>query len=227
MFHAASETIQVAQDLLDHQLRPAIRVGRRERHVLGDRHGRGVAVHGRRRAEHQVADAVRPHGLAQHQRAGDVVVVVAERDRHRLAHRLEAGEVNDSVNLRAGERGVQGGAIQQINPVEDQRPARELLDPAQRLRLAVAQVIDDDDLVAGAQQLQAGVAADVTGSPGDENPHLASRLGDPHDGRVLIFRIKRARRSAGTLYRKMLECNQLDRSNASMGARFDRTPLIG
>ena len=142
--------VQIAQDFLNHQFCPPIGVGRRERHIFGDRHLGGVAVHGRRRTEHQVPDAVRLHGLAQHQRPGDVVVVVAERDRHRLAHCLEPGEVDHRLDRRAGERDVQPCAIQQINPMEDQRPARELLDPMQRLLLAVAQVVDDDDLMAGA-----------------------------------------------------------------------------
>ena len=113
---------------------------------------------------------------------------------------------------RAREHGVQACAVAQVDPVEDQRSARELLDPAQRLLLAVAEVVDDGDVVAGPQQLHAGVAADVAGSAGDENLHVppdaiicclpAERFGISHVPRCSI---------AFTLYRTMLRWGQKDR----------------
>ena len=114
------------------------------------------------------------------------------------------------LDRHAGEHGVQAGAVQQVNPVEDQRPARELLDPAQRLLLAVAQIVHDGDLMAGTQQFQAGVAADVAGAPGDENLHV------PPD--VIIrclpaepFGISHVPRCSITLYRTMLRWGQKSR----------------
>lgn len=41
----------------------------------------------------------------------------------------------------------------------------ERVDPAQRLALVVAQIVDDNQLVAGGQQLDASVGTDIAGAP--------------------------------------------------------------
>jgi len=91
------------------------------------------------------------HDLEQIERAGDVIAVVAQWLSHGFAHGLQRGEVDDGVDGRGGEDGIERRRVEQIDAVEGQRPPGQLHDPAQRLFTAVDQVIDDDHVVARAQ----------------------------------------------------------------------------
>ncbi len=71
-----------------------------------DGHEFGFAVHGGARREHDVLAAVLAGHLAQRERAGDVVPVVLQRLCHRLAHGLEACEVDDDIDGVGGEDSV-------------------------------------------------------------------------------------------------------------------------
>ncbi len=71
---------KVAQDLLHHQLGAAIRVGGAGGEIFPQRYRGGIAVNGGRGAEDQPEHASPGHLFAQHQGAGDVVLVVGERD---------------------------------------------------------------------------------------------------------------------------------------------------
>ena len=53
--------------------------------------------------------------------------------------------------------------------------AGQLGDPGQALRAGVGQVVDDDDVVTGLEQEDDGVAADVAGAAGHEDPHEVRR----------------------------------------------------
>ena len=85
--------------------------------------------------------------------------------------------MDDRVDGVGGEHGVQRGAVAQIGPDEGEVTPGDRAHPAQRLLLAVAQVVDHDQVVAGAQQFDAGVAADVTGTAGDQDAHGGSPWG--------------------------------------------------
>ena len=47
----------------------------------------------------------------------------------------------------------------------------DLLDPLQSQRGAIAQVVDDDNLVPRLQQFDAGVGTDIAGAAGDQDTH--------------------------------------------------------
>ena len=91
----------VADRGLGGDFRVAVRVGGAERALLGDGdhvgEARGVAVHGRRRGEDDVVDAVARHRAQQAERAVDVGVPVVERALAGLADGL-AGCWTMSVN---------------------------------------------------------------------------------------------------------------------------------
>ena len=89
---------EVVDHLLDEELGPPIGVGGAERRRLVDRVLLRHAVDRRRRGEHQPRDAVAPHRLQERHCAPEVDRVVVERQRHRLADRLQAGEVHDRVD---------------------------------------------------------------------------------------------------------------------------------
>ena len=62
---------------------------------------------------------------------------------------------------------------------ERDRLAGNAFDPPDHGRARVGEIVDDDDVVAGGEELDAGVRADVTGAAGDEHSHC--RLVAPAD----------------------------------------------
>ncbi len=163
--------MEVVEDVLDDQLGAAVRIGGRTGEVLGDGHAGGIAVNRAGGAEHHRVHAVLLHHLAEHQRTGDVVLVVAQRDPHRLPDRLEPGEVDDRLHRLAGEYPVQACLIDQVDLVEVEGTAGQRLDPDQRFGVAVGEIVHHHDLLAGLEQLETGLAADEACAAGDQDGH--------------------------------------------------------
>ena len=94
---------------------------------------------------------------------------VEKRLLHRLADQRVRGEVHDGIRAcavpapRRPRRGRPGRPGQ--TPPSDGLPA-----------VALVQVVEDDDLLAGLDQLFDDDAADVAGAAGDENFHLSASL---------------------------------------------------
>lgn len=149
--------VEVAQHVLDHQLAAAVGIGGRERMLLGQRQELGLTIDGGRRAEDQGLDAGGAHGLQQAQAADDVVVVVVERLLRRFADGLEAGKVDDGAAAVRAQHGLDGWLVAHVATHHGQRLAGDALHALQRLGVAVAEVVEDDDVVAGLQQFDAGV----------------------------------------------------------------------
>ena len=161
--------VQVAQQVFHHQLATAIGVGGRERVVFGQRQALRVAVHRGRRAEHQRLHAAGIHGFEQAQCAHHVVVVITQRLRHRLAHRLQPR----AVDHRRGTAGLQGRRqSRHIADVALDQPglfARDALHPRQRLGLAVAKVVEYRHVQPCIEQFNAGMGANVASATGHKN----------------------------------------------------------
>ena len=174
---AVVRTVEVAEDLLDHQLGAAIGIGHAaDGHILLERGDIVHSVHGGGGAEDDLFTAVVAHGLEQGDGAADVVVEVLERLDDALAHGLEPGEVDDTVDLLRLEDVVQTIAVADIALIEFELLAAELLNPAQGLALAVVEVVEDDDVISGIHQLNARVGTDVTGAACYENGHVKTPL---------------------------------------------------
>ena len=115
--------------------------------------------------------------IAQHQRAGDVVPVVLQRLLHAFANRLEAGEVDDGVNVVFGEDGVKRFSVQDVLLVETQLgvvgvDTADLADAVDGDLAGIAQVVHDDHAVASLDQLDAGMAADESGTARDQDAQV-------------------------------------------------------
>ncbi|MCG3168459.1 MAG: hypothetical protein POELPBGB_04265 [Bacteroidia bacterium] len=160
---------QILQDRLDHRLAAAVGVRRPQRVVLPHRHRVRIAVHRRRRAEDQPADAGRPHRRAQRQRAADVVVVILERPRDGFPLRLQAGEMQHCADGVFAEHRAQGCRVAHIAFVEGDRPAGDPLDPSTHLATAVAQIVDHHHAITGLQQFDTGMGTDVAGASRYQN----------------------------------------------------------
>ncbi len=142
---------EILQDLLHHQLGAAIRVGGAGGEIFPQRYRGRIAVDGGRGAEYQPEHAGFCHLFTQHQGAGDVVLVIGERDLARLANRLEPGEMDHRLDLVIGKQLLQASPIQHIPFDEDDRLAGDLLDPLERLGGGVGEVVQHHDLLPGVQ----------------------------------------------------------------------------
>ena len=162
----------IAQDLLDHDLCPAVGIrGQMRGHGLDIGHGVLRAVDRRGGREHQLDAAVCGHGLDQRERGVEVVAVISQRDAAAFAHGLEAGEVDDGVDLMRGENFLQRGAVADIRLVEHRFDARDGLNLLDDIGLGIGQIVHDNDLVPRLLQLHAGVASDKPGAAGDKYFH--------------------------------------------------------
>ena len=61
--------------------------------------------------------------------------------------------------------------VAQVERVHRQVPSAERLEPVDDRRLGVGEVVDDEDVVTGGDELEDGVGADVAGSSADEDAH--------------------------------------------------------
>src|SRR5690554_367030 len=137
-------------------------------------HGVAIAIHRGRRAEDQPRDACSLHGLAEHQGASDVVLVVGEWLLDALPYRLEPGEVNHGTDRMLTEQLIQQGAVAYIALDKDQGAFCQLLYPAQRLPGGIAEVIQHHHLMPRLQQGQNRMRADIAGTAGNQNRHESS-----------------------------------------------------
>jgi hypothetical protein len=114
------------------------------------------------------------HGLEQHHAAGDVVVVVAQRLRHRFADRLQAGEVDHGVDLVRAERGFDRRAVADVGLDELESLSRDASHPLLHGTVGVGQVVDHDHVMARVLQLDHGVRTDVTHTASNQNLHCVA-----------------------------------------------------
>ncbi|CDA78658.1 uncharacterized protein BN558_02070 [Clostridium sp. CAG:242] len=91
--------IQVGKDLLDHNFGVAVRIGCGGWHAFFERNWIVHAVYGCGGGENDLLAAVFTHALAEHQGAGDVVVVVFQRLLNRFTNCLESCKVDNSFDV--------------------------------------------------------------------------------------------------------------------------------
>ena len=144
-----------AQDLLDHQLRLAVRIHRRLRMTLVDRHAHGIAVGRAGRGEDDRLDASVMHRVQQVQRSNGVVLEVLRWIGHGLADERIRREVHDRVDLPRCEDLRQPSRIGQISALE--------WPPLDRPLMTLAQVVENHGLVPRRGEVFCRVAADVSG----------------------------------------------------------------
>ena len=162
----------VAQDLLDHDLRPAVGVccdigGHRL--DIGDGVVRAIDRRGGR--EHEARAARLRHFLEQGQRGIQIVAVIGQRDMAALADRLEARKMHDGIDAVRREDLMQDGAVLRIRLIERRTLSRDGLDLVDDRTGRIGQVVQNDDVVARLKQLDAGVAADEARAAGYQNFH--------------------------------------------------------
>ena len=138
---------EVFEDFLNHVFGFAVGIGELDagRHGFDALFDALVAIDGGRRGEDEVFDIVGLHGLEEIESAGDVVVVIAERLFDGFGDGFEPSEMNDEVEMSAGEDLVEGFAIEEVDFVEGGLGAGDLGDSVEDFLLAIDEIVDDFD----------------------------------------------------------------------------------
>ena len=159
------------QDLLDHELRPAIGVGA----VAGLRRliqrGGLVAVNGGGGGENKLMAVMRAHDLQNGQRGIEIVAVVEQRLLDRFADSLEPRKVDDAGDVIVAEDLVHCRLVAAVSLDEGRTLAGDRFDAVNDLRGAVVKIVDDDDLQPRIEQRNGRMAADKPGAAGQKNGH--------------------------------------------------------
>src|SRR5690606_17856054 len=99
-------------------------------------------------------------------------LIVGEGNLSGFANRLKPGKVHHCRDWVLFEQTVQQSGIAYIALNENGCAACNLLDGRNDFSLAIAQVIEDQDLVSGLLKHDCSVAADISGAASDENHEL-------------------------------------------------------
>ena len=164
--------LQIGQDLLHHQLAFAVRALRRPgREAFNVRDFRLIAVDGGGGAKDEVFDVGRAHGGDETQGTVDVVVVILERLRNGFTDRFQTREVDhrfDGVVVK--DLGHQR-FIADVAFHEGGLFTAKAFNHRQHAALAVAQVVENDDVMTVLQQLHTGMTSYVTATTCYQNSH--------------------------------------------------------
>ena len=112
------------------------------------------------------------HHVQDDQRAVEVIIVVFDGLGHALAHRLVSGKLDDGGDVRAlGEDLLHVLVLGHVRIVEAEVLAGDLLHAVQNHGGSVIEIVCHDHVIAGIQKFDAGVAADIAGTAGNQNCH--------------------------------------------------------
>ena len=178
----AVDAMKPRQHVLHEQLGLAVSVGGLESRILLDGDGFRLSVYGCGGREDQLAGTRGEHGFKQTEGGGGVIAKVNFRLHHRLAGFNEGGEVHDAVEGRA----FGGGRAEEIfkqgavgNIAFDEAGAC-----GKQIAPAMAEVVDDDSLVALLNQERRYVTSDIPRTAGDQDLHKKP-FPNPNENRLV------------------------------------------
>ena len=155
---------RVGEHDLGHQLGRAVGRHGRQRGILAHGNFLRHAVDCRRRGEDEVLDSHLDRDLHEGARLDGVVMIVAQRIDDRLRHDDRAGEVDDRLHAVLAHDAADELLVPDI--ADDQRRIGR-----HRPAEAGRQIVEDDDALPAVEELENHMAADITGSAGDEDGH--------------------------------------------------------
>ena len=168
---------RVAQDVFAHLLGVAVgRGGRLAGRLFGHGLLLGLAVDGARRREDDVPASEFAHQADDVHKRREVVAVVFERLGDRFAHGFRRREVDHRIEFVLLEDLAESRAVAAVHLDEGDVGARDLAHALDGVHVAVREVIDDHDIIAGIDEFHGGVRADVAGTAADQYTRFFHRL---------------------------------------------------
>ena len=171
--------LPILQDVLDKELGSAVGVGAGEGECFVDGDGFGNTINCGRRGENDLKDVMGFHAFEQNERASNVVLVVLERYFYALANGFETCKVDDRVDGGVLVKYlVESLFVGDVDLVEMGHYlfAGDLLDAKKALLAAVAEVVDDNNVVACVEKLDDGVAPNEACSSSDKYGVLSAHF---------------------------------------------------
>jgi|SRR5215211_8402724 len=101
--------------------------------------------------------------------ANHVIVVVIEWMGNRVLDRLQASKVHYSSAIKVGDRLFNNCLIANVSFNDGKRSLANFLHALERFPVAVAEIVQDGDLLTGVQELDAGVRSYISSATGDQN----------------------------------------------------------
>ena len=155
------------QDLFNHVFGPAIGIGAAQgNHILTVGHFCLIAIDSGGRREDKALDAVSLHGFTQGQGRIQVIAVITERLGNAFTDCLQAGKMNDAVEVVLAEDTIHGCLVGYIRLIMGNRTADNLFNTADGFRAAVDIIVHDDRFMSGIAQFNTGMGPDKTGTAG-------------------------------------------------------------
>jgi hypothetical protein len=132
-----------------------------------------VSIDRRGGTENQPVHARILHRAQKPLRTDYVVVVVFQRSGDRILDGLQAREMHHGLAAVFDQRAFDGRLVADITLDDNQRLAANPLNPIQRCGIAVAKIIENDDLLTRVQKVNASMRAHISSASGYQD-HLAS-----------------------------------------------------
>ena len=125
-----------------------------------------------RGGEYEVLNAVAAHNVEEVEGADKVVAVVLQGLADALANSLETCKMHNGFDVGILLKNSFGCClIAQLGIDKGDSFAGDLLDADKGFLAGIAEIVNNDYVVAGLDELDAGVAADISGAAGDKNGH--------------------------------------------------------
>ena len=142
-------------------------------HAFHQRHLIRHTIDRRGGAEHNALDAVLAHHLTQGEGAVQVVAVVFERLPHTFADSLVPRKVDDRVKRMGGEHLVQFCGVGYVHVIAAHMLPGDGFQAVEHMLAGVVEVIHDNGLVAGFEQLHIGVGTNEASAAREKDFHEA------------------------------------------------------
>lgn len=180
------------------ELAAAIGVGGSGGVVFIQRQVLRITINGSTGTEDHGAYIAGVHGLQQADGALHVVGVVVDRLLDGLANSLEASKMHDGIDSMVTHGADHGVGVSDVCLYKGHTMAEDALQAIQYGHLAVGEVVQQNDLMAGFYQRNSGMATNVAGSSGEQDFHrvfLLVRLMNSQECAVRLTTIRRVLRA--------------------------------
>ena len=106
-------------------------------------------------------------------RTDHIVVVIEKRLFNRFADCLQARKVDDGLALMLAQGSLNGRLVTNITSDQRQFSSSDLLNPSKCFGMAVAEIVENNDFMAGLKEFNTGMRADISSATCYENAHAS------------------------------------------------------
>jgi hypothetical protein len=163
---------KVLKYLLDKELGGAVGVGGGKGEILLYRNACGLAVNGSARRENELEAIVIAHFVNKVKSARDVVVIIFDRHSDRFTDSLKTRKMDNGIDIVFVKYLLYALTVEKVDFVKLGTDAGNCFDMVNYLCLRIGKVIENNDLLALLNKVNAGMRADIARTAGNKYAHL-------------------------------------------------------